>query len=85
MKELEFEIGYHKNQEKIFFESGARFKVIAKGRRFGLTRGFANYIIEQMLDGDPVSYLEIPPHPAFVEEHELDARLHGYDGPERPQ
>ncbi|MBL1123891.1 MAG: hypothetical protein D8M26_13535 [Ignavibacteriae bacterium] len=51
MKNLELEIGYHSNQEKIFFESGARFKVIAKGRRFGLTRGFANYIIEEMLAG----------------------------------
>lgn len=51
MKQLELEIGYHTNQEKIFFESGARFKVIAKGRRFGLTRGFANYIIEEMLAG----------------------------------
>jgi len=51
MKNLELEITYHKNQQKIFFESGARFKVIAKGRRFGLTRGFANYIIEQMLEG----------------------------------
>lgn len=51
MKQLELEIGYHSNQERIFFESGARFKVIAKGRRFGLTRGFANYIIEEMLAG----------------------------------
>ena len=30
MKNLEFEITYHKNQEKILYESGARFKVIAK-------------------------------------------------------
>lgn len=51
MRNLELEIGYHANQEKIFFNSGARFKVIAKGRRFGLTRGFANYIIEEMLAG----------------------------------
>ena len=59
MKQLEFEIGYHKNQEKILFESGARFKVIAKGRRFGLTRGFANYIIEQMLEGvSPVLWVD---------------------------
>ena len=59
MKELELEISYHKNQEKILFESGARFKVIAKGRRFGLTRGFANYIIEQMLEGvSPVLWVD---------------------------
>ncbi len=59
MRNLEFEITYHKNQEKILFESGARFKVIAKGRRFGLTRGFANYIIEQMLEGvSPVLWVD---------------------------
>ena len=59
MKELEFEVTYHKNQEKILFESGARFKVIAKGRRFGLTRGFANYIIEKMLEGvSPVLWVD---------------------------
>lgn len=59
MRNLELEIGYHANQERIFFESGARFKVIAKGRRFGLTRGFANYIIEQMLDGvSPILWVD---------------------------
>lgn len=59
MRELELEITYHKNQEKIFFESNARFKVIAKGRRFGLTRGFANYIIEQMLEGlSPILWVD---------------------------
>lgn len=59
MRQLELEIGYHTNQERIFFESGARFKVIAKGRRFGLTRGFANYIIEEMLAGvTPVLWVD---------------------------
>ncbi|MCZ7616557.1 MAG: phage terminase large subunit [Ignavibacteriaceae bacterium] len=59
MRELELEITYHKNQEKILFESDARFKVIAKGRRFGLTRGFANYIIEKMLEGvSPILWVD---------------------------
>ena len=59
MRNLELEITYHPNQEKIFFESGARFKVVAKGRRFGLTRGFANYIIEQMLEGvSPILWVD---------------------------
>ena len=36
-----------------------RFKVIAKGRRFGLTRGFANYVIEQMLnDVSPILWVD---------------------------
>jgi len=52
-------IEYHSNQERILFESDARFKVIAKGRRFGLTKGFANYIIEEMLDGvSPVLWVD---------------------------
>jgi len=59
MKQLELEMTYHPNQEKILFESDARFKVIAKGRRFGLTKGFANYIIEEMLDGvTPVLWVD---------------------------
>ncbi|MFZ1290766.1 MAG: phage terminase large subunit [Melioribacteraceae bacterium] len=46
----QIEINYHKNQLKIFFESSARYKVITKGRRFGLTKGMANYLIEMMFD-----------------------------------
>lgn len=38
-------------QEKIF-QSPARFKVVAKGRRFGLTRGAANNFIEEAIRGD---------------------------------
>lgn len=44
-------IGYHENQRKIFFYSKARYKIVAKGRRFGLTRGYANFVIEQMING----------------------------------
>ena len=59
MKEISLDITYHKNQQKIFFESKARYKVIAKGRRFGLTRGFANYVIDQMMDGvSPVLWVD---------------------------
>lgn len=48
---MNLNIQYHENQNKIFYGSDARFKIIAKGRRFGLTRGFAHYVIEQMMDG----------------------------------
>ena len=59
MRETNFEITYHSMQEKILFESKARFKVIAKGRRFGLTKGFANYVIDVMLDGvSPVLWVD---------------------------
>lgn len=47
----ELVIEYHKNQ-KLIFDDKSRFKVIAKGRRFGLTKGFANYVIQKMLAGN---------------------------------
>ena len=50
MDDFEIRLKYHKNQRKIFFESKSRYKVISKGRRFGLTKGMANYLIEKMLD-----------------------------------
>jgi len=49
--EFELPIYYHSAQNKIFFESQAKTKVIPKGRRFGLTHGFANRAIEYLLDG----------------------------------
>src|SRR5574338_245092 len=48
-KLIGLDIAYHDKQREIF-DAPERFKVIAKGRRFGLTRGFANYVIEQMLN-----------------------------------
>ena len=50
-KNIELPIYYHSNQKKIFFDSKAKKKVIAKGRRFGLTNGYANLAIEYLLDG----------------------------------
>lgn len=47
---IEIKIKYHPNQNKIFYESKARFKIIAKGRRFGLTKGMINYAIEKCLN-----------------------------------
>lgn len=44
-------IHYHSNQKKVFFDSKAKKKVIAKGRRFGLTNGYSNRSIEYLLDG----------------------------------
>ena len=57
-KQVSLDISYHDKQREIF-DSTARFKVIAKGRRFGLTRGFANYVIEQMLnDVSPILWVD---------------------------
>ncbi len=41
---------FHVNQEKIFFGSNCRYRIIAKGRRFGLTRGFANFAIANAIN-----------------------------------
>ncbi len=49
--EILLPIYYHSGQKRIFFESKAKKKVIAKGRRFGLTKGFANLVIEYLLEG----------------------------------
>jgi len=57
-KQVSLDIGYHTKQKEIF-DAPERFKVIAKGRRFGLTRGFANYVIEQMLnDVSPILWVD---------------------------
>lgn len=53
---VEIVLKYHEQQRKIFFESGARYKVVTKGRRFGLTHGMANYLMDRMFDG-PISCL----------------------------
>lgn len=45
------QVHYHSKQKEIFFDSPAKTKVIAKGRRFGLTKGFANRAIEYLVDG----------------------------------
>lgn len=44
-------IFYHSGQKRMFFDSKAKKKVIAKGRRFGLTKGYANRSIEYLMDG----------------------------------
>jgi predicted phage terminase large subunit-like protein len=59
MKELKLDISYHPKQEEIFFNSNARYKIVAKGRRFGLTRGLANYVMENMIDGlSPILWVD---------------------------
>lgn len=50
MRDVDLALQYHRNQAEIFFSSNERWKIIAKGRRFGLTRGFAHYAIENMVE-----------------------------------
>jgi len=47
----ELPIRYHPKQAELFFGAQAKKKVVAKGRRFGLTRGVANFSTELLLDG----------------------------------
>ena len=50
-RQIRVPIHYHSGQKKFFFDSKTKKKVIAKGRRFGLTRGYAHRAIEYLLDG----------------------------------
>ncbi|MDA3056436.1 MULTISPECIES: hypothetical protein [unclassified Campylobacter] len=52
------QVSYTKPQQRIFWESAKRFRIIAKGRRFGLTRGFANYAVENLLDGKNILWVD---------------------------
>ena len=45
------EIKFHNKQKEIFLQDQDKHKVIVKGRRFGLTKGAANYFILKMLEG----------------------------------
>lgn len=47
--EYKLEIEFHETQKKIFFNKDARFKIVAKGRRFGFTRGLAMLVILKMI------------------------------------
>ena len=38
-------------KQQSIFESKARYKIVVKGRRFGLTRGAANNFIQEALEG----------------------------------
>ena len=56
--EIEYAPDYHKVQKEIF-ESPGKIKVIAKGRRFGLTRGMSKYIVEKLIQGDgPILWVD---------------------------
>jgi hypothetical protein len=49
--DVRLSVSYHPGQERVFWRSKAKTKVIAKGRRWGLTKGFANYAVERMAEG----------------------------------
>jgi len=58
-QDIEVPIYYHSNQNRIYFESKAKVKIVAKGRRFGLTKGDANFVIEKMMDGmSPILWVD---------------------------
>lgn len=52
MENHQLRIKYTPAQQEILFDNtGAKFKIVPKGRRFGATRGFANGYIEWALEG----------------------------------
>ena len=58
MQQITYNIRFHEIQRNIFNDQ-ARFKVISKGRRFGLTHGYAKYVIKEMLKGvSPVLWVD---------------------------
>lgn len=48
-RNINIDLGFHDKQLEIFYGSDARIKVIAKGRRFGLTAGMARFLIDEMI------------------------------------
>lgn len=48
--DVRLDVTYHPAQVEIF-DDPARVKIIVKGRRWGLTRGYANHVCEKMLEG----------------------------------
>jgi hypothetical protein len=56
--EVSLDVTYHPAQAEIF-DDPAKVKIVVKGRRFGLTRGYANHACEKMLDGlSPVLWVD---------------------------
>ncbi|MBE0538393.1 MAG: phage terminase large subunit [Ignavibacterium sp.] len=41
--------GYHDIQQNIFLDDEHKIKIVAKGRRFGLTKGMGIYVVEKLL------------------------------------
>ncbi len=54
--DIQLKLFYHPAQQEIF-DDPAKIKVVVKGRRFGLTRGYANYVIERSLGDDCMTCL----------------------------
>jgi len=55
---IKLSVKFHPAQSAIF-DDPAKVKVIVKGRRFGLTRGYANHTCEKMLEGmSPILWVD---------------------------
>lgn len=59
MERIKINIEYHKKQNDIFFKEKKKVKIITKGRRFGLTKGLVNYLVENLLIGNgPILWVD---------------------------
>lgn len=48
---INLDISYFPCQVEVFFQSNAKFIIVPKGRRLGITRGAANAFIEYLIEG----------------------------------
>jgi hypothetical protein len=56
---FDLNISYHPGQFEIFFGHKAKRKYVPKGRRFGLTRGYANFVVEKLAEGvSPILWVD---------------------------
>lgn len=53
MAAINLDLKYSRPQNEIFFGSLAKYNVVTKGRRFGLTRGAAQAFVEWAMEGVP--------------------------------
>ena len=57
-REINLEICNLQSQEEVFYKTKEQFVVVPKGRRAGFTRGAAQYVIDCMLDGKSVLWVD---------------------------
>lgn len=55
---LKLNFSYTPAQLKVFDENNPRFITVAKGRRLGFTRGCAKYVVENLIEGKKVLWVD---------------------------
>lgn len=59
LESLELNLYFHNAQRTIFFGADTRNKIVATGRRFGKTKGLANYVMLKMIENvSPILWVD---------------------------